>query len=300
MIRSALVVGARGLIGGALVEALGPGRSTGTFARRPAPGLERLDLAAIARDPGAFPKLVDRTDPEAVFLAAGTASAEACESDESAAREEHAGATEVVAAFCAKMDLPLVLFSPDIVFDGSAGPYAEDAEPVPMAVLGRMKRLGEAAVLKASNRNLVLRSSWVFGPEADGAGVAYRIAGALKAGRVVPVAADQYSTPTYSRDLALAAVALVENGDSGLVHVAGPEVLNAASFALLVAARAKAPASLVKPVPSATLGLAALRPPWGGLLCGRLRTFLPGFSMRAPGAAMDHWMKNQRGALWPL
>jgi dTDP-4-dehydrorhamnose reductase len=298
--RTALVVGARGLIGGALVEALGPGRSTGTFARRPAPGLERLDLAEAARNPEVFSKLVDRTDPEAIFLAAGTSSAEACEADEPAARAEHAEATAVLASFCAKVDLPLVFFSPDGVFDGSAGPYTEDAGPAPPAVLGRTKRLGEMAVLKASRRNLVVRSCWVFGPEADGAGIAYRIAGALKAGRTVPVAADQYSTPTYSRDLARAAVALVANGDSGIVHVAGPEVLNAASFALLVAARAKAPDSLVRPVPSATLGMAALRPPWGGLLCGRLRSCLPGFAMRAPGAAMDHWMKNQRGALWPF
>jgi len=299
-VRSALVVGARGLIGGALVEVLGPRRSTGTFARRPAPGLERLDLAEIARDPGLFSKVVDRADPEVIFLAGGTSSAEACEADEAAARVEHAEGTAAVASFCAEVDLPLVYFSPDIVFDGSAGPYAEDAEPVPMAVLGRTKRMGETAVLKASKRNLVVRSCWVFGPEADGAGIAYRIAGALKAGRTVPVAADQYSTPTYSRDLARAAVALVDNGDSGIVHVAGPEVVNAASFALLVAARAKAPPSLVKPVPSATLGMAALRPPWGGLLCGRLRTFLPGFAMRPPGEAMDHWMKNQRGALWPF
>jgi len=298
--RSALVLGARGLIGSALVEALGPDRSAGTFARRPAPGLEPFDLAGTARDTAPLAKIVDRTDPDAVFLAAGTASAEACEADEALARAEHADGAAAVAAFCAKVDLPLVVFSTDLVFDGAAGPYAEDSDPVPVSVLGRMKRLGEVAVLKASKRNLVVRSAWVFGPEDAGAGVAYRIGAALKAGRPVPVAADQYSTPTYSRDLARAAIALVENGDSGIVHVAGPEVLNAASFALLVAARAKVPAARVKPVPSATLGLAALRPPWGGLKCDRLPSMLPGFAMRGPAAAMDHWMKNQRGALWPF
>jgi dTDP-4-dehydrorhamnose reductase len=298
--RSALVLGARGLIGSALVEALGPGVAAGTFHRRPAPGLHPFDLAAAARDPESIAKIVDRTDPEAVFLAAGTASAEACESDEAAARAEHADGVEAVAAFCAKVELPLVCFSTDLVFDGAAGPYAEDADPAPVSVLGRAKLTGEAAVLKWSNRHLVVRSSWVFGPEEAGAGVAYRIGAALKAGRAVPVAADQYSTPTYSRDLARAAVALVENGDAGIFHIAGPEVLNAASFALLVAARAKVPASLVKPVPSATLGQSALRPPWGGLKVGRLGQCLPGFAMRAPSAAMDHWMKNQRGALWPF
>ncbi len=282
--RPALVVGASGLVGGALAEALGPGRCAG----------------ASVRDPEAFPDLLDRTDPWAVFLAGGIASAEACEADGAAARAGHEGAAAAAAAACAAVDVPLVLFSGDAVFDGAAGPYAEDAEPVPVSVLGRTKVAAEAAVLKASRRNLVIRSSWVFGPEAAGAGIAYRIGGALKAGRAVPVASDQYSTPTYSRDLARAALDLVERGHSGIVHVAGPEVMNAADFALLVAARAKAPLRLVKPVPSATLGMAALRPPFGGLHCGRLRTFLPGFSMRAPGAAMDHWMKNQRGVLWPF
>ena len=282
--RPALVVGATGLVGGALAEALGPGRCA----------------AASVRDPGEFPGLVDRTDPWAVVLAGGISSAEACEADEAAARACHAEAASAAAAACAALDVPLVYVSCDAVFDGAAGPYAEDAEPLPVSVLGRAKAAGEAAVLRASKRNLVIRTSWVFGPEAAGAGIAYRIGSALAAGRAVPVAADQYSTPTYARDLARAAVALLEKGHAGIVHVAGPEVLNAADFALLVAARSRAPLRLVKPVASATLGMAALRPPFGGLLCGRLKTFLPGFSMRAPGAAMDHWMKNQRGALWPF
>ena len=177
--RPALVVGASGLVGGALAEVLGPGRCA----------------AASVRDPGEFPGLIDRTDPWAVLLAAGIASAEACEADGAAARACHVDAAAAAAAACATLDVPLAYFSSDAVFDGAAGPYAEDAEGAPVSVLGRAKLAGEAAVLKASKRNLVIRSSWVFGPEAAGTGVAYRVGSALKAGRAVPVAADQYATP---------------------------------------------------------------------------------------------------------
>jgi dTDP-4-dehydrorhamnose reductase len=299
-LRSALVIGARGLVGSALVEALGPGRWTGTYARRPADGLHRLDLAEIARDPSLAREAIDRADPSAVFQAGGLSSVEACEGDEAAASAQHSVGTSVLAVTCARLGIPLVLFSPDVVFDGASGPYAEDAETSPMGVLGRVKRAGEVAALKASARNLVLRTAWVFGPEPGGEGIAYRMARALGAGRQVPAASDLYSTPTYSRDLARAAVALVENGDSGVVHVAGPETMNVASFAMLVAARAQASPSLVKPVAAATLGMAALRPKWGGLRSDRLGKMVPGFALRPPAAALDHWMKNQRGALWPF
>jgi dTDP-4-dehydrorhamnose reductase len=262
--------------------------------------MDRFDLAEAARDPEVVEHVLDRAGPEVVFLAGGTASAETCERDEAVARAEHAHGPAAVAAACARLGVLLVYFSSDLVFDGLGGPYAEDAKPAPLTALGRAKAAGEAAVVLASPRNLVVRTSWVYGPEARGEGPAYRIARALGEGRAVPVASDLYSTPTYSRDLAGAVVALAGTGVSGVVHVAGPETMNPASFALLVAECAGGRPGLLRPQTAASLRLESLRPRWSGLRCDRFHSLFRSLPLRAPREGLAHWMKNQRGYLWPL
>ncbi len=295
-----LVVGASGLVGSAILEALGPGRWSGTFARNPVPGRDRYELAEGARDPALVDALLDHADPEVVFLAGGTASSEACEKDDARARAEHAEGPAAVAAACARIGVPVVWFSSDLVFDGNEGPYAEDAPTGPLTALGRAQAAGEKALLAASPRNLVLRTSWVYGPHVRGEGPAYRIARALAEGRAVPVASDLYSSPTYSRDLAEAAVALAGAGVSGVVHVAGPETMNPATFAIQVAACAGGRPGLLRPQTAAALGLESLRPRWGGLRCDRFRSLFRSLPLRGPKEGLAHWAGHQRGYLWPL
>jgi dTDP-4-dehydrorhamnose reductase len=295
----ALVIGADGLLGSALVEALGPGRWAGTWAHREVRDMERFDLAEFSVDPTLADPLLEATLPDVVFCAAGMTVVEACEGDEHMARKVNSRAGRLLARACALRNVRFVFFSTDYVFDGTAGPYAEDAAPAPLTVFGRTKLEGETGTLAEGSRHLVIRTSWLFGPESRGDGLVYRLARALRAGRPVPVPADQYSTPTYSRDLAEAAIALAEFPASGVWHVAGPESMSAASFALLVAKRIGAPVTLVKPVPAAAGGHRAIRAPWGGLRTGKLREILPGLPLRAPAEAFAHWSGLQRGVPWP-
>jgi len=294
-----LVIGASGLVGSAVCEALGPDRWIGTCGNRPAAGLVHFDLAAAARDPLPVAELMDRVHPDVVYLAAGHSSPDVCEVDEAAAALLHVAGPAAVARACNSHDALLVYFSTDNVFDGFDGPYAESSVTCPINAFGRTKLAGEEAVVRERPGALVVRTCAVYGPEAREDSLAYRLVAALKAGHPVPVSADQYLTPTYSRDLAAAAVALAGAGASGVHHVAGPEVMNAASFAIAVARQAGAPVSLVSPYPTASLSLPAPRPLRGGLRSETIRDLGVG-APRDPAAAFAHWRGNQRGALWPL
>ena len=49
------------------------------------------------------------------------------------------------------------------VFDGKAGPYAEDAPPAPLSVYGRSKWAAEQALQEIVEPVLILRTTGVFG-----------------------------------------------------------------------------------------------------------------------------------------
>jgi dTDP-4-dehydrorhamnose reductase len=94
----------------------------------------------------------------------------------------------------------MIHFSTDYVFDGKKNePYNEKDEAKPLSVYGESKLEGEEAVLAIDDQNLVVRVSWVFGPERSSF-----IDHMIKRARdieLVEAVADKFSTPTYTRDI---------------------------------------------------------------------------------------------------
>src|SRR5260370_22855983 len=69
-----------------------------------------------------------------------------------------------------------------------------------MSVYGESKRAGEQNVLGVDHRNLIVRVSWVFGPDRPSF-----VDGIIKRAREegqVDAVADKFSTPTYTGDVA--------------------------------------------------------------------------------------------------
>ena len=126
---------------------------------------------------------------------------------------------------------------------------------------------------------MLVRTTWVFGPERQGKNFAYQLAKSLGEGRSLVCPSDQVSNPSYGPDVAHAVLALVEAGRSGLVHVAGPDWIDRAEFARALAVALGFDATLIVARTTAELGQPAARPLRGGLLTRRLDAWLPG-SMR--------------------
>jgi dTDP-4-dehydrorhamnose reductase len=270
----AVVIGGSGQIGGWLLRVLGERghEAVGTYATVAFPGLERLDAGDLASSAA----WVRDQAADVVFYPAGFTWVDACERDPARARAANLEQPLHLARAAAEAGGRFVYFSTDYVFDGRNGPYDEQAECRPLSVYGRVKRDAELALNEAlGDRLLVVRTSWVFGPERQGKNFAYQLARTLGEGKTLTCPSDQVSTPSYGPDVARAVVALAEADRSGLVHVAGPDRLDRVQFARTLAAAFGLDPGLIAGQPTAALGQGAARPLSGGLLTPRLVAWLP-------------------------
>ncbi len=280
----AVVVGGSGQIGGWLLRTLAErGHSAvGTYATVPYPGLVPLN----AEDLEGASRWLKAQDANIVFYPAGFTWVDGCERDPAKARASNLEQPLNLALAAREMGASFVYFSTDYVFDGHHGPYDEESPTNPLSAYGRAKREAETALSDALKDDiLIARTSWVFGPERQGKNFAYQLAKTLSEGRPLVCPSDQASSPSYGPDVALAVVQLAETRRSGLVHVAGPEVLDRVRFARAIAESFHLDPSLIEGKTTAELGQGAPRPLQGGLSTPRLDAWLPGV-MRSLSASL--------------
>jgi dTDP-4-dehydrorhamnose reductase len=124
-----------------------------------------------------------------------------CESQRKRAFIINSEVPRELAEICRAKNARLIHFSTDYVFDGEKRePYLESDPANPISVYGESKRAGEENVLAAQGRHLVVRVSWVFGPDRPSF-----IDGVIKRAREnehVDAIADKFATPTYTKDIA--------------------------------------------------------------------------------------------------
>jgi dTDP-4-dehydrorhamnose reductase len=138
------------------------------------------------------------------------------ERDEARAYAVNATGAENVAQACARAGAALIHVSTDYVFsgqfpDGEPRPYEIGDETGPLSVYGRTKLAGEFAVLAALPDAHVVRTSWIYGGNAD---FVSAIAAKAAGDDDIDVVADQVGGPTYANDLVEALLALAAGGVS--------------------------------------------------------------------------------------
>jgi dTDP-4-dehydrorhamnose reductase len=178
-------------------------------------------------------------------------------------------------------------FSTDYVFDGdSRVPYTEDMPCAPRGVYAKSKRAGEVAVLETAAKNpagvFVVRTSWLFGEH--GKNFVTTILRLLEEREIVRVVDDQHGRPTYTRDLAVAALSLAGVLESpraapGIYHFANAGGTTWHAFAraihdLTASAGVVLAARDIVPIPSSAYPLPAPRPHFSVLDTTRIATAL--------------------------
>ena len=142
-----------------------------------------------------------------------------CEEQPDEAFDINALAPEVMARVCEDKKARFIHFGPDYVFDGrNEKPYVEDDAAEPLSVYGESKREGEENVLFVNDRNLVIRVSWVFGP--DRPSFVDNLISRAKENSEVSAVADKFSTPTYTEDISAMLPRFFEGEVGGLLHFA--------------------------------------------------------------------------------
>jgi dTDP-4-dehydrorhamnose reductase len=136
-----------------------------------------------------------------------------------------------VAAAAATVKARLVHVSTDLVFGGRAAPYREHDAPTPTVLYGRWKAEAEERVAAAHPAALVVRTSLLYGT-AIVSPIQRDVELALQRRSSMTFFTDEFRCPLHAADLARAISGLAEQPDvSGILHIAGPEVLSRAELA---------------------------------------------------------------------
>src|SRR6266581_5246730 len=151
-----IVLGAGGRLGASLVREFRPNYDVAGFNHA------QLDLSNLE----GLREKVGATTFDVLINAAAFTNVDACETQRDQAFLINAEAPGVLAEICNAKDAKLIHFSTDYVFDGEKrAPYTEEDEAKPISAYGESKLTGEKNVLAADERHLVVRVSWVFGPD---------------------------------------------------------------------------------------------------------------------------------------
>jgi dTDP-4-dehydrorhamnose reductase len=152
--------------------------------------------------------------------AAALTNVDFCEDHRPEAMQSNAEAPRIMADLCAAKQARFIHFSTDYVFEGEKpGPLGEEDVVKPISVYGESKRAGELEVLHANPAALVVRVSWVFGP--DRPSFVDTMLKKARSEEQIAAVADKFSTPTYTRDIAeLLRPMLDPFTTNGLLHIA--------------------------------------------------------------------------------
>ena len=186
-----LVLGGRGRLAAALARAWSTSHDVVPLSR---PELDVADLQGLAG-------FLESKDFDVLVNGTGLTNVDECESRREEAETVNSLAPAVMAEVAGRRSARFIHFSTDYVMDGlKTTPYAEDDATNPLGWYGRTKRDGETAVLGDSPAHLVVRVSWVFGP--DTPGFLDMIVDRARTSPRVEAIADKFSSPTFACDVA--------------------------------------------------------------------------------------------------
>lgn len=126
--------------------------------------------------------------------------------------------TENIAKVCKKIDCKMTYISTDYVFDGNGtAPWQPDCKDYkPLNVYGESKLKGELAVSSLLDKYFIVRIAWVFG--VNGKNFIKTMLNVGKKFDTVRVVNDQIGTPTYTLDLSVLLVDMIETEKYGYYH----------------------------------------------------------------------------------
>jgi dTDP-4-dehydrorhamnose reductase len=270
------VVGARGQLAAAVVDACAAAHEVITFTRA---DLDVTDDDAVAA-------AMARAKPEAIVNGAAYNDVDGAEDHPVEALNINAFAVRALSRAAQSLGARLVHYSTDFVFDGrSTSPYTEADRPSPRSVYAASKLLGEWFALDAPG-SYVLRVESLFGRAPGGVPEKGSVANILKTlatGGSPRVFVDRTVTPTNILDAARATRLLLETKAApGLYHCVNSGRCTWFEFAEEMARQLGEPEATARlvPVRVGEVNLKAARPQFCALSNDKLR---------AAGVEMPSW-----------
>ena len=202
-------------------------------------------------------EVITETKPDAIIHCAAWTAVDKAEDEVEQCRKVNRDGTKHIVDVCEKLDLPLMYFSTDYVFDGQGEePWNEYDERHPLNVYGQTKYEGELEVERLK-KHFIIRISWVFG--INGGNFIKTMLRLGKERKEVSVVNDQIGSPTYTYDLARLCVDMIQTKEYGTYHATNEGICSWYEFACEIFKQAKMDV-IVHPVDSTQFPTRAVRP----------------------------------------
>ncbi|RBP51618.1 dTDP-4-dehydrorhamnose reductase [Arenicella xantha] len=248
-------------------------------------GRDTLDLSK----PRELQVKLAELQPDIIINPAAYTAVDLAEEEVDAAYTINRDAVSEIARYCAKQNTPLIHFSTDYVFDGSADtPYLESDATGPTGVYGASKLAGEQAILSADAPAIILRTAWVYSNH--GKNFYKTMLGLAESRNELSVVSDQVGAPTYARSIAegckqLVDIIIHQGGllpeQRGIYHFTCAGQTSWAEFARSLFLENDITNVKVNPIPSSDYPTPAQRPAYSVLNGEKLADVF--------GIALPHW-----------
>jgi len=191
-------------------------------------------------------KMLSRIKPDVIFNAAAMANIEQCASAPELSYLINANLPEWISIYSSNNNCKLVHFSTDAVYGQVGSRFTELETPNPKSIYGKSKLEGEFLVSSKDRNALILRTNF-FGWSSKKISLFNFFYNELSQDRTVKGFTNIVFTPIYVNDLIEIADYLVKNGQFGLFHVTGNEIISKYEFGQAIAISLNKEKKLVKP-----------------------------------------------------
>lgn len=171
-------------------------------------------------DKASVEKVLKEVNPDVVVHCAAWTAVDLAEDEDKkeTVQKVNADGTRNIALVCKDLGCKMVYISTDYVFDGQGTqPWEPDCKDYkPLNVYGETKLAGELAVSENLEKYFIVRIAWVFGK--NGKNFIKTMLNLGKTHNQLRVVSDQIGTPTYTLDLAVLLVDMIETEKYGYYH----------------------------------------------------------------------------------
>ncbi|CAM8356980.1 dTDP-4-dehydrorhamnose reductase [Candidatus Methylopumilus planktonicus] len=176
-------------------------------------------------NPDAIRAFIEKIKPDIIINAAAYTDVDKAESEIELAHKVNTVAPKVLAEKASQLNVPMIHFSTDYVFDGLKNePYVETDQANPQSIYGKTKWEGEEGV-RQHKKHIILRTSWVF--SSHGKNFLKTILKLIQEKTSLNIVSDQKGTPTSADAIAEVTYKIVKTilnkasfEDFGTYHVA--------------------------------------------------------------------------------
>ena len=203
-----------------------------------------------------------KINPDFIINTAAMTQVDDCENNKEACDLLNVTVVKWLTEVSKEINAHLIHISTDFIFDGIKGNYKETDEPNPLSYYGLSKLKSEAILTNSNINYTILRTILVFGKVYDmsRSNIVLWVKSMLEKGKEITIVDDQYRTPTYAGDLALACKISIDKKASGVFNISSSQLLSVFEIAQQIADTFQLDKSLIKPISTSTLNQTAPRP----------------------------------------